>query len=427
MDLKSGYPYWAVKNGLMLQVPRLTEAHDTDVVVIGAGITGALVCDALQRDGWRVTVLDRRDVGWGSTSASTALIQYEIDTHLTELAELFGEDQAVLAYRACAQAVATVGEIATRVGEDVDYSPQSSLYYASTRADVDELRAEFDLRKRHGFDVRLLGSSELASRFGVRAPMAIWSALGARLDPYRLASKLLARCMAGGARVFDRTKVEALSPTANGVVLQVAGGIRVNARHVVVAAGYEAQSWLKEKAANNRSSYAFITDPLDERTLGVLRETMVWESARPYLYLRGTGDGRVLVGGEDDAVDIPIKRDASVENKAQRLIDKVKAVMPQLDLEPAFAWAGTFGETEDGLPFFGAHEEWGPNVKFAMAYGGNGITYSVIGAQILAASLQGRGHPLRELFSFERTKSRKQRRLADGVRGLWQRARARWA
>jgi len=71
-------------------------------------------------------------------------------------------------------------------------------------------------------------------------------------------------------------------------------------------------------------------------------------------------------------------------------------------VEPAFAWAGTFAETADGLPFFGPHPQWGPRVQFAMAYGGNGITYSMIGAGLLRASIEGKQHPLARLFSFQR-------------------------
>lgn len=86
MDLKSGYPYWAVKNGLMYAVPQPDADLTCDVAVVGAGITGALIDDELAGHGHDVVVLDQRNVGWGSTSASTALLQYEIDTHPTHLA-----------------------------------------------------------------------------------------------------------------------------------------------------------------------------------------------------------------------------------------------------------------------------------------------------------------------------------------------------
>jgi glycine/D-amino acid oxidase-like deaminating enzyme len=137
--------------------------------------------------------------------------------------------------------------------------------------------------------------------------------------------------------------------------------------------------------------------------LGFLADTMVWESARPYLYLRSTGDGRLLVGGDDDSVDIPARRDARVEKKQAGLQKKIAKLFPGLDYTPAFAWAGTFAETQDGLPFFGAHESQGPRVLFAMAYGGNGISYSMIGAGLLRAGIERRKHPLAGLFSFKRT------------------------
>ena len=129
---------------------------------------------------------------------------------------------------------------------------------------------------------------------------------------------------------------------------------------------------------------------------------MVWESARPYLYARTTADGRVMVGGEDDAIDLPLKRDALLGRKARKLSARISALFPELDIQPAYSWAGTFAETEDGLPFFGPHPQHGPRVHFAMAYGGNGISYSQIGSELLCAQLQRRVHPCAALFSFER-------------------------
>lgn len=154
--------------------------------------------------------------------------------------------------------------------------------------------------------------------------------------------------------------------------------------------------------ARNRSSYALISDPLGEGELGFLQDTLLWETARPYLYARSTADRRLLLGGEDDAVDVPARRDARVEKKARTLLKRFGALFPQLQLTPAFSWAGTFAETGDGLPFFGPHRQWGPRVHFAMAYGGNGITYSVLGAGLLAALVKRRSHPLQALFGFGR-------------------------
>ncbi|WP_249979144.1 NAD(P)/FAD-dependent oxidoreductase [Vreelandella olivaria] len=401
MDLKSGYPFWAIKNGLLTPFPQLRRDHHCEVVIIGGGITGALIADELSRHGHHVVVVERRDVGWGSSAASTALLQYEIDTHMVHLAELYGEANAVMAYRACAEAILSLESIAAELG-DVAFERHQSLYFASNGDDVAALKAELALRKKYGFDVTWLGHHEVLADYGFEAPGAILSELAASVDPYRMAYQLFDKVVARGGEVYDRTQVNRMQQNERGIELLLANGATLSCQQVVVAAGYEAQSWLPAPVAANRSSYAFVTDPLPTEALGKLRHTLVWESARPYLYLRSTQDGRLLVGGDDDDEDIPQRRDARVVEKAQGLAAKVEALWPSLEINPTFSWGGTFAETEDGLPYFGPHEALGPRVHFAMAYGGNGITYSLIGAGLLRALIEGKDHPLAALFSFQR-------------------------
>ena len=403
MDLKSGYPFWAVKNGLMHAFPRLEKDTVCDVAIVGGGITGTLIAQELSAHDFDVVVLEQRDIGWGSTSASTALLQYEIDTPMMDLARDYGEDNAVLAYKACATAITDLQQLARSV-KDVGFAQQKSLYYASRRQDLVRMTAEFELRRKHGFEMEWLDATELTDRYRLTAPGAILSALAARMDPYRMAYRLLARLARAGVGIYDRTAVTSIRPHAKGVRLTTQTGHTVRCRHVVMAAGYANEKWLSRTVAKNRSSYAFITDPVDPQVLGPFASTLVWESARPYVYMRSTGDHRLLIGGEDDDIDVPKRRDRRVESKAQKLIQKVQRRLPHLSLQPAFCWAGTFAETKDGLPFFGPHPERGPRVLFAMAYGGNGISYSSIGAGLLRAHLQRRPHPLSTLFGFDRLK-----------------------
>ncbi|MDG2524296.1 FAD-dependent oxidoreductase [Stenotrophomonas sp. HITSZ_GD] len=401
MDLKSGYPFWSIRNGLMHAFPRLERDVRCDVAVIGGGITGALIADELVAHGHEVAVLEQREIGWGSTSASTALLQYEIDTPLVDLARRHGQDAAALAYLACAEAIDLLQERARAVGQ-VDYRRNDSLYYASRKRDLAALREELAARREIGLELDWVEPEALWRDYGVRAPGALVSRQAARMDPYRMTYRLLAACQRAGAAVHDRTAVVDVKPASRGIVLRTAEGALVRAGHVVVAAGYAGQQWLRQRVARNRSSYAFVTDPLRDEEAGALRHTMVWETARPYLYLRGTADGRVIAGGEDDSIDLPARRDARVLAKAAKLQRKIAEVMPDLQLRPVFAWGGTFAETADGLPFFGAHAEHGPRVLFAMAYGGNGITYSMLGAGLLRATIERRGHRLAALFGFGR-------------------------
>jgi len=77
MNLTSSHPFWSVNNGLLENYPSLQHDAMCDAVVIGGGISGALVAFALAEAGIKTVVIDKRDIGAGSTSASTALPQYE--------------------------------------------------------------------------------------------------------------------------------------------------------------------------------------------------------------------------------------------------------------------------------------------------------------------------------------------------------------
>lgn len=220
--------------------------------------------------------------------ATSTREQYEIDTHAIDLAARYDQASALLAYRSCLRAISAIGEVARAVS-NVDFANCQSLYYASTRADHPRLADKFAWRKQHDFPVRWLGRAALKDEFGLTAPAAILSSVAARIDPYRLASRLLRRMQRRGTRVFDRTRVKSIRTTARSVQLATDSGLSIRARHAVIANGYEAQRWLRQRVAQNRSSYAYISDPVDRVELGWLASTLVWESARPYLYLRSTG------------------------------------------------------------------------------------------------------------------------------------------
>ena len=128
---------------------------------------------------------------------------------------------------------------------------------------------------------------------------------------------------------------------------------------------------------------------------------MIWELAQPYLYLRTTEDGRVIIGGEDEDFRDPARRDKMLPAKAEKLIERFRELFPDIALDMAFSWAGTFGETRDGLAYIGVHPDW-PSSYFALGYGGNGITYALIAAEIIRDALCGRANDQAELFHFGR-------------------------
>jgi glycine/D-amino acid oxidase-like deaminating enzyme len=400
VDLKSAEPFSAVNSGLLATFPPLRDDESCDVAIIGAGVTGALIADALVREGLSVLVLDKREAAHGSTCASTGFLQYEIDLSLAELIELHGEQHAVRAYRLCAEAIARIESLVNELDDHCEFHRRSSCYIASEPKDVPQLREEAALRQRHGFDVRFLEEPEIAERFRFSALGALWSTLGGEVDAYRLTYRLLSRAVRNGGRVRDRTEVTRFEPTAAGWRLETDRGPTVSASTLIFATGYEVDMLPRKRIVKLHSTFAAISQPQDAFP-GWPERCLIWESARPYFYARTTHDGRVMIGGEDEKFRNAAARDALVDRKAARLQKRFGEMFPGIPFDVEYAWAGTFAETRDGLAYIGSVEEL-PNAWFALGYGGNGITYSAIAADLLRDFVQGRPSSDAAIFAIDR-------------------------
>ncbi len=398
MNLHSSHPYWSVRNGLLQAYPPLERDVRSDAVVIGGGITGALLSDALVRAGSTCTIIDRRDIGQGSTSASTALLQYEIDTPLHDLAARIGRRPAERAYRLGVKAIGQIAALCQ--GSDSSFASRPSLLLARDERALEELELELKARRKARLDVSWVGSSELRRRYGVDRTGAIRSAVAGEVDPYRLSHWLLTRHVnGGGLRVFDRTKALAYEINSRGVVLRTDRGPTIRAKSVFFASGYETREFFPRRIVRIRSTYATISEPMADLDWWGER-ALLWETGDPYLYSRTTPDNRIIVGGEDDAITGARERDGQLGRKAAALRRKFTNLTGRT-FESAFSWAGPFGSTKDGLAYIGPHPSF-PRAYFALGFGGNGITFSAIAARILRDLFLGKANADAALFCFRR-------------------------
>ena len=132
MDLRSELPYWTVRNGLLGVYPPLESDVRCDVLIVGGGISGALLAHQLVKRGVECALIDKRDIGSGSTSASTALLQYEIDTPLYKLRQQVG---AYAAERAYSLGIDAIHQLQHLAGKDTGFALRPSLQIATRMSD----------------------------------------------------------------------------------------------------------------------------------------------------------------------------------------------------------------------------------------------------------------------------------------------------
>jgi glycine/D-amino acid oxidase-like deaminating enzyme len=398
-DLRTGRSIWMDRRRDAMTVSPMTRGLACDVLVVGAGVSGALITESLASAGLKVVVVDRRGPAIGSTIASTAMLQYELDTPMIHMTERIGRDRTERLWRRSRLAVDALRERTERLGIAADAVTRGAIYLDGNVLDADGLAREADARRRAGFEVELLKPAAVKARFGISSRHAILSFGNYTADPRRLATGYLNAALAQGARMYAPVEIVGVDPSAAGVVVRTTEDVEIRAGHMVVATGYELMKGIPRKGNKLVSSWSISTKAQPRNIWPTA--ALIWEAADPYLYIRTTPAGEVICGGEDEEISDAEERDAKIAAKTDALARKLAALLPELDVTPTHAWAGTFGDSPVGTPTVGRIPGM-PNCYAAMGFGGNGITFSMMAAQVLRGLIMGTGDADSDLVSFYR-------------------------
>ena len=399
MKLRSTETFWPLKNAMKNSYPSISSDINTPILIIGGGITGALMAYKLISEGKKIVLVDRRDVCNGSTAASTALLQYEIDLPLHELIKIRGEECAVNSYKNGKKAIFDLRTIIDTVKSDCKFEFKKSIYFTSVKKDIPFLRNEYKCRKEHGFDVNWLERWDL-EKIGLNAVAALESNTAAVMDPFKLATDLLVYCQKKGMQILDRTNVTYIQHLKGKCIAHTENKFTITADHVIHCTGYESTETLTEKIVDLKSTYVIASESLPSLP-ATFKNAIFWDTSSPYLYFRATSDNRMIAGGGDEEFKDPKKRDKLLPKKEQFLLRHFTKKFPKIEFKLDYSWAGTFGETKDALPYFGKPNP-NKNEHYVLGFGGNGITFSVIAMNSILDSINNKENKDLEYYRFGR-------------------------
>jgi glycine/D-amino acid oxidase-like deaminating enzyme len=398
-DLRDGEAVWASYALPKIFGTRLRRSATTDVVVVGAGISGAMIAQSLTEVGKRPLIVDRRRAALlGSTAASTALLQFELDTPLIKLSRSIGRRQAEKAWIASRDAVNELRTRTHRLDIAAHFTSRPSLYLAGNVLDANGLKREVAQRQHIGLASEYLDRKALWHHFGIDRPAALLNHGNAEANPVELAAGYLHKALQAGARFHAPHDIVDIDCNRRGTTLLTGDGIQIHARHVIFCTGYELAKIVP--ATNNKilSTWAIATRPQPRQMWP--QKALIWEASEPYMYLRATADGRVICGGEDEDFADTHKRDALTPLKSKRLEKKLQRLFPDIDARAVISWTGSFGGSPNGMPTIGAIPGY-PRCYAVMGYGGNGITFSMLATRLITAAVLGRALPETRLFAFK--------------------------
>lgn len=378
-------------------------AMQTDVVVVGGGLTGCSTAYALAAAGVKVTLLEAGQIGRCSTGSSLGVIAEDPGVSFLETEKAIGKRAARQAFQLWRRSALDLSALLRRLGIKCDLQPQPTVDAAIAADQVARLRREQKARRDAGLEASLLGRT-IGSELAIEAGAAMRQRGGAVLDPYRACVGLASAATGRGARIFERSPVTRITFGRAAVdVLTAAGAI--HGRRVVVATG--APTKLFASLARHfwfRRAYLALTAPLPSQIRQQLgrRAAVVRDMAVPWHVVRWVDDERLMVSGANAPAGPERQRSKVIVQRTGQLMYELSTLYPAISgVPPAYGWDAPYARTSDGLPYIGPHRNF-PRHLFAFGDASQSATGAYLASRILLRHALEEANPADELFAFTR-------------------------
>lgn len=376
--------YYAATANPVPARPALQGTHETDVCVIGAGYTGISTALFLLEHGFRVTVLEAAQVGYGASGRNGGQIVNSYSRDLDTIEKQLGPEQARLLGEMAFEGGRIIRERVQRYAIDCDLQ-DGGVFGAVNHKQMAQLEQQKKLWERYGYD-----QLELLDAQGIRGVVNTERYVGGMLDrggghihPLNLVLGEAAAVESLGGIIHEQSRVIRIQDGEKPVVHTEQGS--VSARFVVVAGNAYLGNLLPTLAAKSMpcGTQVITTEPLGEALArSLLPQNYCVEDCNYLLdYYRLSADHRLIFGG---GVVYGARDPADIEALIRPNVTKT---FPQLrNVRIDYAWTGNFLLTLSRLPQVG---RLGSHIYYSQGCSGHGVTFTHVAGKVLAEAIRG--------------------------------------
>ena len=342
-----------------------------DAAVIGAGMAGVLIADALEQKGLRTVVLEARRIGSGQTAHTTAKITCQHGLVYHGLIERLGHESAQQYAQANLSAIGAYKQLIN--SREIDCAFREAPAYLYSCLDPAPLQQEAEAAASLGIDAQFTRDTELpfpiagAVRFSGQAvfhPLRFLRAVSADLE------------------IYEHTPVLSI----DGNTLHTPSG-EVYAHHIIFACHFpfvNVPGWYFMRMHQERS-YVLALDH-------AWTPDGAYYSADPAGLSLREAEGYLLLGGENHRTGENTRggRYETLRGQAAELFPGSHEVA---------RWSAQDCMTLDGLPYIGPFAASTPSWYIATGFGKWGMTASMVAARLIADTICGRPPAWAEVFS----------------------------
>lgn len=390
--------YWTSLSESGLPVERSPRSRSYDAIIVGAGLTGALIADGLSSRGLCLLVIDRRMPVSAGTAGSTAILRCGLPGGLARSSEALGSSIAEHLWHRTEQAVERLLATVAELGVDCGLERRRSLHLGTSEQDAEALEAETALRNMAGIRSQFLTKTQLLAQYGLDSHGALLAPMAAVLNPVQLANALLLRAARRGTDIVANMEILEATQSGGRVHLLTSDGDFLSAGEALFCTGSEVPDGVMPQAERQVPVTSLVTRPgLDLPHW--LDRCVVSRGTEDELALRTTADGRLMahrLAGTEDRKDWPHALPGP--HPVGNLAAEVSALLG-VDLgEPDWCWTDHLPGRPFGLPLLTPLASV-PQAQAVLGHGANGIVFSKMAADMVLAALEGRPDPDQALLS----------------------------
>lgn len=354
---------------------------DTDVAIVGGGLTGLNAALRLSHNNVKVCVVESKTLGYGASGRSGGQVNLGLNLGPSALLKKFG---TTAGERLVQMIISTPDQVFQWIHDNelnCDPVQQGWIQGAFSRKQLDSQLQMANEYRDHGCELPLLDAAEVNTRSGAQGYVGgLLCPTAGSLHPLSYTRELARAAIARGVQVFTRATVTGIGQRDDSRWELSTDNGTIRCRHVLICTnGYtDSLSSNLDKTVVPVRSLLVATEPLDENTRQQVLPNQVTfvDKRRLILYFRYDRDGRLCVG------DHGPMRDEFCEEDFTAVKKRAVAVFPQLaDKQWDYHWGGRVAMTKDTLPFL---YHVAPGLTAGMGYNGRGIGMGTMMGKALA-------------------------------------------
>lgn len=205
---------------------------ETDVAIIGGGITGLSIAYFLKSSNLDVCLFERNKIGSGITSKTTAKITFLQQGLISKIKNVYGEKTANKYYESQKYAINQLVNIINKNNINCDLKKVYSYYFAINKNDITKIREEENILKSFNEEVRVVSSLP----DGLKIPYGITSENTYVFNPMKYLNSIK-NIIKNKIKIYENSKVIKFEKAENGYIIDV-NNYKVKTKYLIIASHY---------------------------------------------------------------------------------------------------------------------------------------------------------------------------------------------